>query len=160
MQTSAPRLSSRLAHLVAAMTALLLQIACFPPYTYTPASATAAGQSEPPRFATVDCQSSRFCGPGEVCIKQPGEIFKQCMPGPHSDTRGCTADFECGYGKSCVKGVGDYRGFCAQRVNATGGQSYAPAPPPQYGTSYAPDCSYDFQCGLLFRCTDGRCIKR
>ena len=82
------------------------------------------------------------------------------MPGPVSYTKGSSVDVDCVYAKIFVKNVFDYRGFCAQRVNATGGQSYAPPPPPKYGTSYTPDCSYDFQCGALFRCSDGRCIKR
>ena len=160
MQTTAPTLSSSLARFAAATVALLVQTACFlPPSQYASSSTTPTG-SEPPRYATVDCAATRFCGPGEICAKVPGEIYKQCLPGPNIESKGCTTDLECGYGKACVKGVGDYHGFCAQRVNATGGQSYAPAPPPRYGTSYTPDCHYDFDCGVLFRCSDGRCIKR
>lgn len=160
MQSSAPTLSSGLPRFIASLAVLLVQTACFlPPSPYASSSATGSS-SEPPRYATVDCAATRFCGPGEECRKVAGEVFKQCMPGPNIERAGCTTDFECGYGKACVKGVGDYRGFCAQRVNATGGQSYAPAPPPQYGTSYKPDCYYDFDCGVLFRCSEGRCIKR
>lgn len=160
MQSSAPTLSSGLLRFIAPLAALLVQTACFlPPSHYASSSATGSS-TEPPRYATVDCAATRFCGPGEVCKKVPGEVFKQCMPGPNIESAGCTTDLACGYGKACVKGVGDYHGFCAQRVNATGGQSYAPAPPPQYGTSYKPDCHYDFDCGVLFRCSEGRCIKR
>ena len=158
MQTLLPSPTS-LRHLVIALFALALQVACFmPPSGYTPAS---SGKSaEPPRYATVDCAATRFCGPGEVCRKQPGEIFKQCVPGPDSASRGCTTDFECGYNKACVKGFGEYHGFCAQRVNATGGPTYAPAPAARFGPDYTRDCYYDFDCGVLFRCSDGRCIKR
>lgn len=72
---------------------------------------------------------------------------------------GCTMDTECGPGAVCAKSAGSSEGQCARSVDASGMPSNTS---PRFGSGAAGQrqCAGPMDCGIGFRCDEGRCFKR
>lgn len=72
----------------------------------------------------------------------------------------CSSDIQCGVGRICSKPAGSYSGVCAVVVDSFGTPN--PMAPPRSDWGMGPgvqQCSFDLDCGIGFRCNQGRCLK-
>lgn len=71
----------------------------------------------------------------------------------------CSSDFDCGGpGFACSKPVGSYTGTCAKVVNEYGNQVFTGPRTNSIGPGQR-QCSLPLDCGLGWKCDQGRCLK-
>ena len=71
---------------------------------------------------------------------------------------GCSSDISCGIGYSCVKPQYSSSGTCMKSVNKFGVQQLN-IPKSNIGINMDKQCSFDTQCPIGFKCSNGNCIK-
>lgn len=121
---------------------------------------TAASTSARPSFPFRGARSDTTASMGQTPAAADHESASSAdARGRSAPTRGCAMDSDCGGGAVCAKPVGSAEGVCARSVDSSGLPNGAS---PRFGSGAAGqrECLGAMDCGIGFRCDQGRCFKR
>ena len=96
-----------------------------------------------------------FPGSGGAKHTETEYSSTEYSPTEHS----CSSDYGCGPGEACVKPQYKSTGKCMRKVNKYGVTDYSSPRPDSAGIRTSPDCNFDTQCPIGFKCVSGNCVR-